>query len=98
MRLFPPHFACPALSRYIVRRTPTRSKFVCTPSRPHHLPFRAYCDQSLTGAVDDDMGKDDKSTKNFNLKVPKGTRDCRPDPPVLMRLTCVYMWSLTSYE
>jgi hypothetical protein len=25
--------------------------------------------------VDDDMGKEDKS-KSFNLKVPKGTRDC----------------------
>jgi len=35
---------------------------------------RTYSVQSAVGAIDDDMGKDDKS-KNFNLKVPKGTRD-----------------------
>ena len=27
------------------------------------------------------MGKDDKS-KNFTLKVPKGTRDCMLDPAI----------------
>jgi histidyl-tRNA synthetase len=79
MRLFPPHFARPALSQYILRRTSARSKIICAPFRAQHLTLRPYCDQPFTGFVDDDMGKEDKSSKNFNLKVPKGTRDCTFD-------------------
>jgi hypothetical protein len=94
MRLFAPHFARPAL-QYILRRPSTRSKIVCAPFRAHFLPLRAYCDQALTGAEEDDMGKEDKSSKNFNLKVPKGTRDCMLDPHVLYALACVLQLSLT---
>lgn len=76
MRLFLPHFACPALLQNIPRHTIVRSKFVriTAPACPFQSR-RVYSIQSSIGAIDDDMGKDDKS-KNFNLKVPKGTRDC----------------------
>ncbi|KAH7405788.1 histidyl-tRNA synthetase [Phaeosphaeria sp. MPI-PUGE-AT-0046c] len=74
MRLFPPHFARPALLRYTLRRTSTVVKFPRTLIGAPILPLRQYSSLPLTG-FDDDMGKDDKSSKNFNLKVPKGTRD-----------------------
>jgi histidyl-tRNA synthetase len=80
MRLFFPHFARPALFRYTLRRTSAPSKFTCTAFRASRTPLRPYCNEPLTGFVDDDMGKDDKSSKSFNLKVPKGTRDCRTCP------------------
>jgi histidyl-tRNA synthetase len=80
MRLFSPHFARPALSRYTFWRTSAPSKFTSTAFRAHRTPLRLYCNEPLTGFVDDDMGKDDKSSKNFNLKVPKGTRDCETCP------------------
>jgi histidyl-tRNA synthetase len=79
MRLFSPHFARPALLQYTVRRTSAHSKFTCTPFRTR-CPPRLYCSKPLVG-FDDDMGKEDKSSKNFNLKVPKGTRDCGFRPP-----------------
>lgn len=80
MRLFPPHFACPALLQNIPRHTIVRSKFArfSAPARAFQTR-RTYSVQSAVGAIDDDMGKDDKS-KNFNLKVPKGTRDCMLRP------------------
>ncbi|KAF9699090.1 hypothetical protein EKO04_002802 [Ascochyta lentis] len=75
MRLFPPHFACPALLQNIPRHTIARSKITRTVAPTWAFqPRRIYSVQSSIGAIDDDMGKDDKS-KNFNLKVPKGTRD-----------------------
>jgi hypothetical protein len=70
MRLLSPHFARPALIQYTAH-----SKFISTPFRAC-CPPRLYCSKPLIG-FDDDMGKEDKSSKNFNLKVPKGTRDCR---------------------
>jgi histidyl-tRNA synthetase len=79
MRLFSPHFARPALFRFTLRRTSATSKFTRTAFRAYRPPLRPYCSQPLTGFVDDDMGKEDKSSKNFNLKVPKGTRDCTID-------------------
>jgi hypothetical protein len=77
MRLFPisPHFR-PALS--LLHRTPASHKFRCALPHAHRalLP-RPYCHQPYTPTTDDDMGKEDKSSKNFSLKVPKGTRDCK---------------------
>lgn len=86
MRLFPPHFACPALLQNIPRHTIVRYKFtrLAAPARPLQ-PRRVYSVQSSIGLLDDDMGKDDKS-KNFNLKVPKGTRDCTPCSQPLCRV------------
>lgn len=83
MRLIPPpHFACPALFKNIPRHTIIRSKIPRTsaPARPFQFR-RLFSAQSPVGTLDDDMGKDDKS-KNFNLKVPKGTRDCVLYPPL----------------
>lgn len=76
MRLFAPHFACPALLQNIPRHTIVRSKItrLVTPTRLFQAR-RIHSNHSLFGAIEDDMGKDDKS-KSFNLKVPKGTRDC----------------------
>jgi histidyl-tRNA synthetase len=89
MRLFPPHFACPALLPNIPRHTIVRHKFtrLAAPARPF-LPLRVYSVQSSIGAIDDDMGKDDKS-KNFNLKVPKGTRDCTPRSLLLFNVVWI---------
>lgn len=80
MRLSLPHFACPALFQNISRHTIVRSKItrITTPVRPFQSR-RVYSVQPSIGAIDDDMGKEDKS-KNFNLKVPKGTRDCMLRP------------------
>lgn len=70
-----PHFVCPALFQDALRYTFAYRKVSPTPFRLHLLaPRRRFCTQnSLLGF--DDMGKEDKS-KSFNLKVPKGTRDC----------------------
>ncbi|KAF1365735.1 histidyl-tRNA synthetase-like protein [Lizonia empirigonia] len=75
MRLFAPHFACPALLQNIPRHTVACSKItrIAAPTWSFQSR-RVYSAQSSIGAFDDDMGKEDKS-KNFNLKVPKGTRD-----------------------
>jgi histidyl-tRNA synthetase len=76
MRLFAPHFARPALLQNAVRHTLGCRKIVSPPAQPFACaPRRPYCAPSTIHAIDDDMGKDDKS-KNFTLKVPKGTRDC----------------------
>lgn len=73
MRLFSPHFARPALLHRVLQHTFTPGKFArLSPTR------RLLCTQSTTYDIDEDMGKEDKASKNFNLKVPKGTRDCRP--------------------
>lgn len=78
MRLFLPHFACPALLPKIPRHTYTCNKLKkVTRIRAPILSRRLSSQQSFTYPVDEgDMGKDDKNSKNFNLKVPKGTRDC----------------------
>jgi histidyl-tRNA synthetase len=75
MQRISPHFVCPALFQDALRYTFAYRKVSPTPVRLHLLaPRRRYCTQnSLLGF--DDMGKEDKS-KSFNLKVPKGTRDC----------------------
>lgn len=75
MRFIPPHFIRPALLQNALRHTFACSKFPSAPTRalfPH--PRRLFCSES-SDSVDNEMGKDDKS-KAFNLKVPKGTRDC----------------------
>ncbi|KAJ8110705.1 hypothetical protein OPT61_g6512 [Boeremia exigua] len=54
-------------------RKPCKIIHLAAPVRPLQAR-RIYSIQSSIGPIDDDMGKDDKS-KNFNLKVPKGTRD-----------------------
>jgi len=70
-----PHFR-PALC--LLQRAPAAKKIPSATLRTHHpLHFRRYCCQPLPPSFDDDMGKEDKS-KSFNLKVPKGTRDCKP--------------------
>jgi histidyl-tRNA synthetase len=77
MRLFPPHFTHPALFQSALRHTAARSKITSTPTRARIPRPRILCSQAFTLPADDDMGKEDKASKNFNLKVPKGTRDCR---------------------
>ena len=76
--IFIPHLH-PALARRYSGRTliSIPSKVPCTAVRPHcPRARRLYCSQPHTPSIDDDMGKEDKAGKNFNLKVPKGTRDC----------------------
>ena len=82
MRLFAPHFARPALLQNAVRHTLGCRKIVSPPAQPYACALRRpYCAPSTIPTIDDDMGKDDKS-KNFTLKVPKGTRDCMLDPAI----------------
>lgn len=75
MRLTSPHFR-PALLQKLARHTligcQTTPALACS-YRP--ALRRLLCAQSLP-SLDTDMGKEDKSSKGFNLKVPKGTRDC----------------------
>jgi histidyl-tRNA synthetase len=75
MQRISPHFVCPALLQDALRYTFAYHKASPTSIRVHLLaPRRRFCTQnSLLGY--DDMGKEDKN-KSFNLKVPKGTRDC----------------------
>ena len=78
MQRISPHFVCPALLHDALRHT-----FACSKIRPRPLRVRPstlcrrLCTQVSPWDHDDDanMGKEDKS-KSFNLKVPKGTRDC----------------------
>jgi hypothetical protein len=89
MRLFPPHFVRPALSQYTRRHTATHGKITYVQQRALCAPLRSYCSRPLLG-FDDDMGKDDKPGKNFNLKVPKGTRDCMLKSPCARQIvSCI---------
>ena len=72
-----PHFVCPALLQDALRYTFAYRKLTPTPTAFRVrlcIPRRRLCTQA-SPLIDDEMGKEDKS-KNFNLKVPKGTRDC----------------------
>ena len=72
-----PHFVCPALLQDALRYTFACRKFTPTPTAFRvrlYTPRRRLCTQA-SPLIDDEMGKEDKS-KNFTLKVPKGTRDC----------------------
>ncbi|KAH7079244.1 hypothetical protein BKA63DRAFT_261937 [Paraphoma chrysanthemicola] len=71
MRLFAPHLARPALVQYLAR-TPGRPRFTHIQVPVRCTPVRQFYNQEFINSADDDMGKDNK---NFNLKVPKGTRD-----------------------
>lgn len=73
MRLISPHFR-PACLQKVLRHT-LRSATTPLPCSYRAAPRRLLCAPSLP-SIDDDMGKEDKSSKGFNLKVPKGTRDC----------------------
>jgi histidyl-tRNA synthetase len=76
MRLIAPHFARPALLQNAFRHTIVHSKITPAAARAQFsIPRRLYCAQA-PAFNEDDMGKEDKSGKNFTLKVPKGTRDC----------------------
>ncbi|USP82659.1 histidyl-trna synthetase [Curvularia clavata] len=71
-----PHFVCPALLQDALRYTFAYRKFTPTPTAFRVrlcISRRRLCTQA-SPLIDDEMGKEDKS-KNFNLKVPKGTRD-----------------------
>ncbi len=78
MRLIPaPHVIRPALFQL---QNVARHTFIYHQTTPALIRVRSsarrlYSTQ-FPPSIDDDMGKDDKSGKNFNLKVPKGTRDC----------------------
>lgn len=71
-----PHFLCPALLQDALRYTFACRKLTPTPLRIRIFtsPRRRLCTQASC-LFDNEMGKEDKS-KSFNLKVPKGTRDC----------------------
>jgi len=75
MRPISPHFRTALLSdvfrfTFAGSKIKTASSRAYFSARPHRL-----CAQ-FSPSFDDDMGKEDKASKNFNLKVPKGTRDC----------------------
>ena len=65
----------PALLRNAARHTLICTKITSAPVSAHSSARRLLCTQ-IPHFIEDDMGKDGKSGKNFNLKVPKGTRDC----------------------
>jgi hypothetical protein len=96
MRLFLPHFARPALLPNILRNTSTCTKLKeITRIRAPTFSRRLSCQQPSTYSVDEeDMGKDDKNSKNFNLKVPKGTRDCVCFSPIVLTAYKMYRLQL----
>jgi histidyl-tRNA synthetase len=76
MQRISPHFVCPALFQDAFRYTFAYRKVCPITIRARFLtPRRRFCTQNSPVGFDDDMGKEDKN-KSFNLKVPKGTRDC----------------------
>jgi len=75
MQRISPHFVCPALLQDALRLTFAYSKTSPAPIRLRLFAPRRRLSTQASLLVDDDMGKEDKS-KSFNLKVPKGTRDC----------------------
>jgi hypothetical protein len=70
-----PHFAYPALLQDAWRYTFNCRKFTPTTFRVRLCTPRPRLYTQALPLIDDEMGKEDKS-KNFTLKVPKGTRDC----------------------
>lgn len=76
MQRISPHFVCPALFQDALRYTFAYRKVSRTSIRTYILASRRrFSTQTSPLGFDDDMGKEDKN-KSFNLKVPKGTRDC----------------------
>lgn len=79
MRLIAPHLARPALSQTLARYISCGKTLPFVAHTPFLIPRRLFSARLPTDFdldLDDEMGKEDKSGKNFNLKVPKGTRDC----------------------
>jgi histidyl-tRNA synthetase len=64
--------------------TPPAARYNIIPNI--HQSVRLFCDQNSVKSFGDDMGKDkgEKKGGGFNLKVPKGTRDCMLTPELLL--------------